>query len=231
MVIGLTEVALACAVPALLVAILPRRLLWAGVVLWIIAPLLVYAGIIGWEFLTRPAAGYTLWTALYGLALITPIALPIWCVVCVVGFGVGAVLRRPLRLALGLVANPPRAAGTPAPPPAAGTPTPPPAAGPGATQPTPAWHHVHIGFAPDALRIGGIEVWKEPWRPVDKPAITLPHPSHPGQMHRFEIFEIGGRRRPVRFAACELSNSVWGFATRDGDPVQVQGGSTGGTLP
>ncbi len=71
------------------------------------------------------------------------------------------------------------------------------------------WRDVHVGFERDGLRLGGLGVWDEPWREVGTGPVTLPHPAHPHQRHSFWIYEIGGP--PVRFAAGELSNGVWGF--------------------
>lgn len=73
------------------------------------------------------------------------------------------------------------------------------------------WRVAHIGFIEDGAKIGGIEVWKETWRRVDSPRVILPHPAYPNQRHGYGIFEIGDERRPVRFAAGELSAGVWGF--------------------
>jgi hypothetical protein len=39
----------------------------------------------------------------------------------------------------------------------------------------------------------------------------LRHPTYPNQTHQYDIYEIGDAERPVRFAAGELSNGVWGF--------------------
>jgi hypothetical protein len=39
----------------------------------------------------------------------------------------------------------------------------------------------------------------------------LPHPAHPHQSHRYDIYDIGDGWNPVRFAVGELSNGVWGF--------------------
>lgn len=73
------------------------------------------------------------------------------------------------------------------------------------------WRVAHIGFEDDGAKIGSIEVWKETWRRVDSPRVILPHPAYPNQRHGYGIFEIGDERRPVRFAAGELSPGVWGF--------------------
>ncbi len=73
------------------------------------------------------------------------------------------------------------------------------------------WRDVHLGFEGDGAEIFGLDVWKHHWRHVDRPGLNLPHPSYPSQSHRFDIYEIGEIDRPVRFAAGELSNGVWGF--------------------
>jgi len=73
------------------------------------------------------------------------------------------------------------------------------------------WRDVHVGIEGDDLKIGGIQIWQEPWRHTGEGALQLPHPSYQHQRHRFDIYEIGPEASPVRFAAGELSNGVWGF--------------------
>ena len=73
------------------------------------------------------------------------------------------------------------------------------------------WRDVHVGVEDDGLKIGGLEVWKHTWRWTSEPALDLPHPAYPNQTHRYRICEIGDSANPVRFAAGELSNGVWGF--------------------
>ena len=73
------------------------------------------------------------------------------------------------------------------------------------------WRNVHVGFENDGLTIAGVEVWREAWRPTGSPSVQLPHPSYPNQHHDFNIVEVGSLGCPIRFAAGELSNGVWGF--------------------
>jgi hypothetical protein len=73
------------------------------------------------------------------------------------------------------------------------------------------WHVAHVGFYGDDLKLGGLSVWNEKWRRIDFPAAMLAHPAYPDQIERYDVWEIGDPARPVRFAACELSNGVWGF--------------------
>ena len=73
------------------------------------------------------------------------------------------------------------------------------------------WRAVHVGVEDDGLTIGGLAVWKYAWRGTGEAPLDLPHPSYPSQMHRYRIYEIGDAGHPVRFAAGELSNGVWGF--------------------
>jgi hypothetical protein len=76
---------------------------------------------------------------------------------------------------------------------------------------TTTWQVAHIGFDGDDFKLGDLNVWKEKWRPVDFPVLSLPHPAYPGQTHEYKVYEIGDLMRPIRFAAGELSNGVWGF--------------------
>ena len=73
------------------------------------------------------------------------------------------------------------------------------------------WRAVHVGFANDDLSIGGVEVWKRKWRATREPVLQLPHPAYPEQRHHVAIYAVDGPAGPVRFAAGELSNGVWGF--------------------
>jgi hypothetical protein len=92
------------------------------------------------------------------------------------------------------------------------------------------WREVHVGFENDDLKIGGFRVWRQPWRATQSPPVQLPHPAHPDQRHRYDIHEIGDARNPIRFAASELSNGVWGFYVPVDLPVEFQGVSTDGRL-
>jgi hypothetical protein len=74
-----------------------------------------------------------------------------------------------------------------------------------------AWQYTHIGIGGDYATIHGLRVWKHKWRQVSTETVALPHPTHPTQIHDYRIYEIGDSLRPVRFAAAELSNNVWGF--------------------
>lgn len=73
------------------------------------------------------------------------------------------------------------------------------------------WQAIHVGLEKDGLLIQGLDVWNEDWRQTDAPSLKLPHPQHTQQRHTYQIYEIGPVDRPVRFAAGELSNGVWGF--------------------
>ena len=73
------------------------------------------------------------------------------------------------------------------------------------------WRDIHVGFEGDDLRIGGLVVWKEEWRPLGEEPLKLPHPAYPNQLHLYVRYEIGVGAGVVTFAAGELSNGVWGF--------------------
>jgi hypothetical protein len=77
--------------------------------------------------------------------------------------------------------------------------------------PASGWREAHIGFASDGLTLYGLDVWKAQWRPVNRSALDLPHPAYPNQIHSYDIYDIGPINQPIRFAAGELSNGVWGF--------------------
>jgi len=72
------------------------------------------------------------------------------------------------------------------------------------------WKATHVGIEGDGLTIGGLQVWECGWRSTGQ-SVELPHPSYLHQQHRYGIYEIGDEQPPVRFAAAELSNGVYGF--------------------
>jgi hypothetical protein len=73
------------------------------------------------------------------------------------------------------------------------------------------WRDVHVGFEGDGVMIGGVAIWRQAWRRVGEAPLDLPHPGYPHQLHCFNIYQVGSVDDPVRFAAAELSNGVWGF--------------------
>jgi len=73
------------------------------------------------------------------------------------------------------------------------------------------WQEVHVGMSGDDLHLCGLKVWGARWRRVQEEPVELPHPAHPSEIQPFWIYEIGSAEKPVRFAATELSPSVWGF--------------------
>ncbi len=77
------------------------------------------------------------------------------------------------------------------------------------------WRFAWVGFYIDDITIGGLHVWKHEWRSVETASLRFPHPNYPNQIHRYDVYEIGDIARPVRFAASELSNGVWGFYVPD----------------
>ncbi|CAN5232138.1 hypothetical protein BH11PSE2_BH11PSE2_21590 [soil metagenome] len=73
------------------------------------------------------------------------------------------------------------------------------------------WRDVHVGFEGDDFKVEGRAVWKDKWRPIDTEKLQLPHPAYRHELHSYWVYEIGEADRPIRFAAGELSNGVWGF--------------------
>lgn len=72
------------------------------------------------------------------------------------------------------------------------------------------WRAIHVGLEGDGVSIGGLEVWRQKWRAAGL-SVELPHPAYPSQVHHLFVYDIGEPAHPVRFAAGELSNGVWGF--------------------
>ena len=75
----------------------------------------------------------------------------------------------------------------------------------------PFWREAHVGLEGDEFRLNGLEVWSMSWRKTNADSIVLPHPAYPQQQHNYSVYEMGDPKAPIRFAASELSNGVWGF--------------------
>jgi hypothetical protein len=73
------------------------------------------------------------------------------------------------------------------------------------------WQAAHVGFDHDELVLDGLAVWSLEWHREDSEPVSLPHPAHPTQQHAFTIYSVHAEGRAARFAAAELSNTVWGF--------------------
>jgi hypothetical protein len=237
----------ALAVPAVLIAMVPRRWLGRTMLGWAVMPLLVYIGVIVWESATRPGTEISLENAMLGFSLISAIFVIPWALACAVGFALGFGLRAMFRRSAPAVPAPASApAPVPAPTPADGLPTaslaaaaPPTAQSSAAMSAAPVsaimsdgadWVPVHIGFSGDGLRIAGHDVWTEDWRRVDAAPLHLPHPAHTGELHRFTVQDIGDGAAAVRFAVGELSNGVYGFYVAREAPVSLSALSGDGTL-
>lgn len=202
---------------ALVVVLAPAR--WRGRAMlgWLVVPAPVYVVLILVEVLTRPGQENVLQNALLGFSLISAVLIIPWLVVCGLGFGLGFLLLRRLRGPEAPLASPT------APPKFTPPPQPPPVERDG-------WRSVHVGVSNDGLTIGGHDVWTAPWRDIGAAPRLLPHPAHPGQIHDFRIYEMG-EHDPVRFAAAELSNGVWGFYAQSADaPVACVPPPSGGDI-
>jgi hypothetical protein len=73
------------------------------------------------------------------------------------------------------------------------------------------WKVAGIGFESQAIDVGGLNPWDHQWHSMEREAVELPHPAHPSQRHRFDVYEMEAAGQKVTFAAGELSNGVWGF--------------------
>lgn len=71
------------------------------------------------------------------------------------------------------------------------------------------WCFENLGFEAGSLVIGKVEIWSNRWKPVSIQSITVPHPSHPTQMHNLAVYKVGDDTNLVTIAADEVSNGVW----------------------
>ena len=74
------------------------------------------------------------------------------------------------------------------------------------------WKTIGVVAAGGEIMVGGLNPWTLEWFSVEEePPLLLPHPWYPDQRHQMYVYEISSGERRVRFAAGELSASVWGF--------------------
>lgn len=76
--------------------------------------------------------------------------------------------------------------------------------------PTDDWTPVGIVFDGDPIEVDGINPWLYAWRSTGERA-QVRHPAYPTQVHEVDVHEVTVDGRTIRFAAGELSNTVWGF--------------------
>ncbi len=75
---------------------------------------------------------------------------------------------------------------------------------------TPGWSFVAITTEGQPVSIHGRNPWLHKWRSVSVSPITVSHPSYPAERHQMWVYDLE-TPQPVRFAAGEYSNGVWGF--------------------
>lgn len=73
------------------------------------------------------------------------------------------------------------------------------------------WGVLGVAAEGEPIELNGLNLWDVQWRIVDHTPITLRHPHFPSQPHEWNVYEIEGAVRSIRFAASELSSGVWGF--------------------
>jgi hypothetical protein len=72
------------------------------------------------------------------------------------------------------------------------------------------WRFVSIGVEGQPTEISGVNLWEVEWVATGG-RITVAHPRYPSQRHLMWKYEVRGSDPPIRFAAGEFSNGVWGF--------------------
>jgi hypothetical protein len=82
------------------------------------------------------------------------------------------------------------------------------------------WKSIGCVSDGEPIYIGGVNVWDYEWIPAKEPRVKLAHPSYLNELHDFEIYYISVdyvdfKGVKFKFAATELSNTVWGFYIPD----------------
>lgn len=208
------------AIPAALAMFVPRRWLVRTLAAWLLFPLLIVLVLVIAEILSNPSdlahpSEVFIWLLFFG-----GFVGAVWFGTSAMGAAIGLALRRRRASGASVTALP----AAPAAPPPQDVPVGPAQVPP----PLSSWRARHIGFERDGLILDGLDVWGSTWHRLGAARVELPHPAHPQELHRFEIYEAGPRSR--QFAATELSNGVWGFYTRVGADDPPTGTSADGTL-
>ena len=210
------------AIPAAIGYFAPSRWRIVVIVLWLLLPVFVVAGLVLREvtLAAAPATDFGLYTQAAEFMFVFGV-LP-FEIFSAAGFAGGLALRKKR-------APPDANPGVPGTP--QGVSKPPISAravSPGVGQDR--WVARHVGFERDGLVIDGVDIWAAEWRRVIGPPIDLPHPSYPQQLHTFQQYDLTEGPRSVRLAAAELSNGVWGFYTQLTEDVALSGVSANGPL-
>jgi len=86
---------------------------------------------------------------------------------------------------------------------------------------TPGWRFISIGFERERVSVAGVNPWGLKWRSLQEPPIVVAHPDWPLERHQMFVYELDSPRGPIKFAAGEFSNGVWGFYVPDSDAHEV----------
>ncbi|MEO3472127.1 hypothetical protein AAFN86_09695 [Roseomonas sp. CAU 1739] len=226
--LNLLSLVLAVGVPAMIALWLPKRWRVAALVLWMLSPaaVLLVLGLV--EAAGSPTQD-DMGKLVHALLLIGSFLAVPWLLACLAGFVTGGALRK-RRQTPTVVAAPPALPVPARGPSAAPSPSPRPDGNAFSLQPPSGWVAAHVGTANDGLVLDGLDIWALPWRPEARPAVALPHPAHPTQMDSFTIYSVDDGRTATRFAAAELSASVWGFYRWVVPADAPEGRSTDGSL-
>jgi hypothetical protein len=76
---------------------------------------------------------------------------------------------------------------------------------------TAGWTNASICVEGAAVSINGLSPWSLSWQRTSEELIIVPHPNYATERHKAWVHEIEDNAKRIRFAACELSNGVWGF--------------------
>lgn len=79
------------------------------------------------------------------------------------------------------------------------------------------WRYVGSCADGEPFALAGTDVWSVAWTPCQGGKATVRDPLYQ-QRFEFPVYDLPTRAGPLRFAAGEFSNGIWGFYRPEPEP-------------